>query len=263
MPEFELITWANWSQIVGVLLSAAAIAYSIWTYRRSNRRRALSCTFRSSPKPDCDVVAVGPDGKPALLCNGCYVQRFAYSTAIVINSGTDCIKRAEIYEPLTFTFASDVNLIGAPRIVERRPKNIGVFIDANSNTFTVGLDLLNPREEVSVQFVHSGRMEDLPDVTARIEGISEIDFVSPPEIKELYISLALVWILMVMLLWALFRYPSIVAHVSNLPLLLSPRAVVTYVVLLLIGAMVLPELLRKWRDARRRSTQPWKGPKLR
>jgi hypothetical protein len=103
------------------------------------------------------------------------------------NTGSVAIRKADIVEPVTFTFGPSAQFLRKPRVLYKNPDNLKVAWDFSESfpAFTprgmsLNFDLLNSGEELTAEFMCTGE-STLPKVTARIEGISEIKLLDPEE----------------------------------------------------------------------------------
>jgi hypothetical protein len=175
MPDLnELATWA---QIISIPLAIIAIWIAIYVYLRSKQRRLLICELDSIQSPIEIKGGEALDGKIEILYQNEKVENLFIVRARIINSGTLPIRKSEVVVPLTFTFEPDVRMLREPREIKKSPSGLTIHWDLNkndsSNIACLNFDLLNPTDEVTIEFVCTGTSKD-PIVTARIEGIKEI-----------------------------------------------------------------------------------------
>ena len=109
------------------------------------------------------------------------VSNLFVARATLKNTGTLPIRKADVIEPLAFTFGNDTELVRHPQISSLRPKNLKVAwkfdttgSPAKVNVAQLDFDLLNPGDELTAEFVCTGK-SSLPKLTTRIEGVSDVD----------------------------------------------------------------------------------------
>ena len=177
-------------QSIGAIVSVAALLTSIWLYRRSRQKRALACEFGPVEFPieiEADDVLrrdIEVHYKGRVVDNLFLVQ------CLLTNTGNLPIRRAQVVEPVTFTFGSGVELLGEPQILRKSPRNLEVDWelrrsdpDAGISTAALIFDLLNPGDELTMKFTCAGKNPE-PEVTARIEGLAEIETVDFREKRQ-------------------------------------------------------------------------------
>jgi amino acid transporter len=176
MPDLSL--WASWAQIISLPVAIVAILVSLWVYLKSKPRPALAYQFDRI----LSLIDAGPtfEGDIEIRYNGQAVENIFVVLARLKNVGNVAIRRSDIVEPVAFTFAPGIKLLRQPQCRDKTPKNLKVDweieeMDPISKTSRVSLDfdLLNPGDEFVVSFLCTGKHE-LPEVTARIEGITEM-----------------------------------------------------------------------------------------
>ena len=103
------------------------------------------------------------------------------------NDGNMPTRKSEVKEPVTFAFGPEAKLLCQPKILRRKPENLGAeweFLPSEStswqaNQAILSFDLLNQGKQLTIVFLCSGK-SNLPRVSARIEGISKIE-IRPPK----------------------------------------------------------------------------------
>jgi hypothetical protein len=101
------------------------------------------------------------------------------------NTGNVPIRKIHVVEPLTFTFHSGAELYDEPLVVCKDPWDLEVSwvfpeigADSKPNTVSLDFELLNPGDELLVEFVWDGQPIE-PKVSARIEGMRKIESLDP------------------------------------------------------------------------------------
>jgi hypothetical protein len=182
---------ASWAQIITLPLTIIGIAVAawltIWVYRRGQQKRAITCTIEDVLSPIAIEAGEALGGVIEIRYKGEPVENLFVVRANLKNSGNVAIRKSDVVEPIRFTFAEDAELIRQPVVLNRIPKELKIDWQIpmvgnppGVNSASLLLDLLNPREEMTVEFVCTGRIQ-MPKVEARIEGISKIDVIGPYE----------------------------------------------------------------------------------
>ncbi len=178
---------ANLAQIISAPLALVAILISVWLYRRGRQRRALACEFMSIDSP-VEIKAGGAlKGEIEILYKGKPVGNLFLVRARVRNTGNLPIRKEDTVEPVTFSFEPDVEILRQPDAIAKRPDNlkIGWILEQSGSVFNLArldFDLLNQSEEFTVEFICTGESK-VPKVSARIEGIREIELYDPEELE--------------------------------------------------------------------------------
>lgn len=173
-----LSTIADWAQIIGIPL---AIILAIWSYKRSQQKRELTCIFDEITSPIVIKAGDALKGDIELRYRGQPIKNLFVIRITVRNTGNLEISKANILEPITFSFPQTVELVKRPIIVEAYPESLRVnwSFDRSLETSkvhmaTMDFDLLNSDEELTVEFVCTGEEPSEPQVMARIKGLSII-----------------------------------------------------------------------------------------
>lgn len=184
-----LTTLANWAQIIGLPLAIIAIIVSIWLYRKGRQKRAISCVFDSVASPIEIKAGEALKGEIEIRYMGRAVENLFVVRARLKNAGNLPIRKVDFVTPIRFTFAPGAEFVRPPLIAEKRPKDLGYEWNFSAvgnppvvNTLSVMFDLLNPGDELIVEFVCTGDSKT-PTVSARIEGVSQIDVIDPDEVS--------------------------------------------------------------------------------
>jgi hypothetical protein len=189
-----LTVLADWAQIIGLPVAIIAIVISVWLFLRGRQKRAVTCTFDSIASPVEVKAGEALKGDIEIRYKGKVVENLFIIRAYVKNAGNLAIRKSDVVEPIKFTFAENSELIRKPLVLDRRPSELsfdwafGVTgSPAMVNSASLILDLLNPGDELAVEFVCTGNSQ-FPTVSARIEGVSEIDVLDPEEARMREVS---------------------------------------------------------------------------
>lgn len=184
-----LATLADWAQIVSVPLAIVGIVLSIWLYRRGRQRRAISCVFDPLTSPVEIKAGDALRGEIKILYRGQPVSNLFMIRATIKNTGNLPIRKTDVVEPLTFMFRPSAELVRQPQTVNTKPDNIqatwSVLETETPARVTIAqleFDLLNPGEELTAEFLCTGE-SSVPKLTARIEGITQIDVADSQEMR--------------------------------------------------------------------------------
>ena len=93
------------------------------------------------------------------------------------NNGNLSIRKEDIIKPLEFNFGEKSSVIDYS-VIDTEPEGITVNLESNNeknNLIRCFFDLLNPGDEFTLQFVCLGESKELPNITARIEGVKQIE----------------------------------------------------------------------------------------
>jgi len=178
---------ANLAQVISLLVAVVAVVVSIWLYLRGKQRRAISCIFDPIVAPIEIRSGEALKGDLEIRYRGQPVDNIFLVRARLRSTGNLPIRRSHVIEPVTFTFGPEVTILREPRAIYQKPENLKIgwslsYADSasRSNAVSLDFDLLNPKEELTVEFTCTGHSE-IPKVTARIEGVREIGLLDPEE----------------------------------------------------------------------------------
>lgn len=186
MPDLTAL--ADWAQILSLPIAILATAVSVWLYLRGRQRRRIVCEF----DPIAFLVEIkagaGLEGNIDIRYQGIPIDNLFLLRVKLRNAGNIPIRRQDIVKPVTFTFAPSTFLIQPPRVVNKRPDNLTIQWSLSSSDqedsrvreASMSFDLLNPDDEVMVEFLCAGTPL-LPSLTARIEGIKKLAITDPTE----------------------------------------------------------------------------------
>lgn len=164
-----------------MLLAIIAILVSVWLYRRGRLHRAIACYFDPLISPIEIKAGDAIMGDIKILYQDKPIQNLFILRVTIRNTGNMAIRAADIFEPLSFTFADGAEVIRSPRVISSKPSNLRYewsviknSANSTSDSATLNFDLLNPGDEQTVEFIYTGN-DNVPIVAARIEGISKIE----------------------------------------------------------------------------------------
>lgn len=192
MPDTTTVSqWAQWAQIISLPVAVITIAVSVWLWYRSRQKRALACEFNSIVSPVEIKAGEALAGDIEIRYRGENVDNLFLIQATVRNTGNLAIWREHVIRNIVFNFGPDVELLRSPRVIDTKPKGLDVnwhlteIGRAVGKPSSIGLDfgLLNPEDELTAEFLCTGKSQ-VPDVTARIEGVQEIEVVDSEAIRE-------------------------------------------------------------------------------
>ena len=172
---------AAWAQIIALPVAVIAVIVSVWLYKRGKQIRALSCVL--APLVSLVEVKAGDalGGDIEVLYKGKKVKNLFVVCLTLRNTGNMPIRREDVREPVTFKFAEGTELLREPAVLRAKPDNLevgwAVWAGGSPALAVMEFDLLNPVDELTVEFVCTGAKE-LPSVAARMEGISGIEMAS-------------------------------------------------------------------------------------
>lgn len=182
----SLNIFANWAQIIALPVGIVAILVSIWVYRRSKQHRALACEFADIISPIEIRAGRALEGDIEILYSGRAVQNLFIVRAKLKNIGNLAIRKSDVFEPVTFAFQPDAQLLRRPRVIEA-PDNFTLDWNMSEtgtphqpNAISLQFNLFNPGEELTLEFLCTGRGQ-LPILSARIEGVTRIRLLDPME----------------------------------------------------------------------------------
>ncbi len=165
------------AQILGFPVAIISIAISLWLYQKSKQRRELSCTIDPIISPIEIKAGEAIKGEIEIRYQGEIVQNLFIVRVQLKNTGNVPIRKAEVVEPITFTFDKGTEFLREPRTIIENPSNLNSKWSLKSSTDSknpniahLEFDLLNPEWETSAEFLCTGK-SSLPSITAKIEGV--------------------------------------------------------------------------------------------
>lgn len=188
MPNLKQV--ADWAEIIG-LIGIPLTIFGFWLAYRSRRIHRLICEFDPVTSPLEIKAGEALEGEIEIRYKGQPVESIFIVNAKLENAGNESIRESEVVKPVTFSFGTNAKLIRQPKILHRKPPNLGARWTAtgeSSATNVVQLatgpfradqavlsfDLLNPGDHLTTEFLCTGE-PGFPEPTARIEGIREIE----------------------------------------------------------------------------------------
>lgn len=189
----DLPVWALVAAIVGVILTTAFGVAGVIVAWRSRQRRAIACQFDPIVSPLEVKAGAALEGDIEIRYRGQPVENLFIVRAKLKNTGNVAIRKSHVVESITFRFP-DAGPLRTPRTVERSPADLShrwkTFPDpaippggrVRPLVHTLEFELLNPGDELTVEFLCTGQTT-LPQLTARIEGVTRIDQLDPELLK--------------------------------------------------------------------------------
>ena len=172
MPNIIETTWIT--ILLGSIAVIVAIIVPITLYILSKRKKKLICILF----PSLSLVDVRTEVKDKIeiYYNKNLVENLSMTKVKIRNNGNLPIRKEDIVKPLEFDFGEILSVIGYS-VIDTEPRGITANLEPNTenNLIRCSFDLLNPSDELSLQFVCLGENKELPNVTARIEGIKQVD----------------------------------------------------------------------------------------
>ncbi len=100
----------------------------------------------------------------------------------VKNRGNLPIRSKQIVKTLEFDFGENLKVIDH-KVSDIKPRGINVELRYNieSNLTECYFNLLNPKDEFTIDFLCSGVGKEYPEINARIEGIKQVDVITIDE----------------------------------------------------------------------------------
>jgi hypothetical protein len=215
-------------QFIGAALALIAILVSVWLYRRNRQTKALACEFDPVVSPIEIKAGTALEGDIEIRYKEQEVGNLFLVRARLKNTGSFPIRGSDVVQPVTFIFGAGTELLREPQVVHRKPENLQIAWhwpeqdpDSKRNAVELGLELLNPGEELTAQFVCTGE-GGTPTVTARIEGITRIELLDPEDIRlrqEASLSLFFIALFagMGLLAWLLARTAELIERLVQVP----------------------------------------------
>lgn len=162
----------NLTDITSWFWPALAIIVSVIIYYKSKPSRRITCLVYHP----LSLINVKEEvkNKIKILYNDKEVNDISMMQINIINNGSLPIKKENIVKPIEFIFDDKTNII-ENNILYTDPQDISVECSKiSSNRISCNFDLLNPKEEISLQFISLNQNLKQPSIRARIEGIKNI-----------------------------------------------------------------------------------------
>jgi hypothetical protein len=173
MPDIIEISWIQ----ISSLLAALAIIVPIILYTLSKQKKGLICRLYHA----LSLVDVRTEvrDKIKIYYNENLVENLSRMIVKIRNNGNLPIRKKDIVKPLSFNFGENLSVIDYS-VINTEPKGITVSLESNAenNLISCFFDLLNPSDELTLQFVCLGESNESPLVGARIEGVKQVDVVT-------------------------------------------------------------------------------------
>ena len=177
---------AAWAQIISLPVAVIGVLVSVWLYHRGKPRRALSCEVDRFIT--LVEVKASSDWKDEIqvLYKGQQVRDLFGTCPRLKNTGNTAIRREDVLEPITFTFAEGTQLLSEPEVLWDLPGKLTIIWKLEKTgpapSASMEFDLLNPGDDLGVIFLCSGTKKP-PKVEARIEGVRQIGTVSGEKLR--------------------------------------------------------------------------------
>jgi hypothetical protein len=160
---------------IPILLALLTILVMVMLHIRSKRKKKLICKLF----PSLSLVDVRTEVKDKIKIyyNDDLVENLSMTKVKIRNTGNLSIRKEDIIKPLEFNFGEKLSVIDSS-VIDTEPEGITVNLESNNeknNLIRCFFDLLNPDDEFTLQFVCLGESKELPNITARIEGIKQIE----------------------------------------------------------------------------------------
>ena len=178
MPNIIEATWIT--ILLGSITVIVAIIVPIILYILSKRKKKLICKLF----PSLSLVDVRTEVKDKIKIyyDEKLVENLSMTKVKIRNNGNLPIRKEDIIKPLEFNFGENLSVIDR-RLIDTEPEGITVKLESNNenNLIRCSFDLLNPGDELTLQFVCLGESKELPNIGARIEGIKHVETISVSE----------------------------------------------------------------------------------
>jgi hypothetical protein len=160
---------------IPIVLALLTILVMVMLHIRSKRKKELICKLF----PSLSLVDVRTEVKDKIKIyyNDDLVENLSMTKVKIRNNGNLSIRKEDIIKPLEFNFGEKLSVIDYSAI-DTEPEGITVNLESNNeknNLIRCFFDLLNPGDEFTLQFVCLGESKELPNITARIEGVKQIE----------------------------------------------------------------------------------------
>ena len=163
---------------ITMLLASIAIIVAIVVplilYLLSKQKKKLICKLF----PSLSLVDVQTQVKDRIKIyyNEKLVEDLSMTIIKVRNNGNQPIREKDIVKPLEISFSENLTVVDYS-VINTEPEDITVNLESNTenNLIRCSFDLLNPNDELLLQFFCLGGNKEPPNINARIEGIEQID----------------------------------------------------------------------------------------
>jgi len=160
--------------IIGVFLAAGTLFVAIWfgIHGIHHKKFEAICTSQIS------LIDVKDEIRDKLKVT--YMDKIVPSISkcryVIRNSGDEPIRPEDFTEMPWFSFGENVDVIDI-KIIEKIPPNLHCNIQRDTfadSKITFKFDLLNPDDQVKVDFFYIGQLKGFPKIAGRIAGVTEI-----------------------------------------------------------------------------------------
>jgi hypothetical protein len=156
-------------QFVGVVISIAALVVAIVAVKFQWLRKSLAYhttfdrhVFFLFDKRFADRLQITLDGEP--------IKTLSTVDITVFNDGNIPIVPTDYVEPISIGFQEGARVF-AHSIVEASPEGVKPVVTRTGNTFVVDPLLLNPNDEITIQFLVEAEPMARHSISARIAGV--------------------------------------------------------------------------------------------
>ncbi|MDX1523308.1 MAG: hypothetical protein R3264_16910, partial [Anaerolineae bacterium] len=205
---FDLSVLANWSQIISLIVAAIAVVVAIRQNRLGKNKPALTYIPSHLSSPTLIHAGRTLESELEIRYKGRKIQDLRVMQITLKNTTGIPIRKNHIVKPISFTFESGSELLTHPKIDNSFPSDLHVDFTINApNMACLNFELFNPDDELTVEFVWSGPRAE-PKVSARIEGIIDVNRVERDELTadKVYLFLSQIFVT-VILLGVIFGIP--------------------------------------------------------
>lgn len=158
--------------IVWTLLSAVTVTSLLWsiiTYYKSNRKKELSCYFKTNK-----IIQAGKTLIPKLdlKYNGEEIEDLSITKIAIWSSGNELINKNDVVDkkPLTIKSASpETKILDGDIVSQSETINEFQIVEKNNTEIVIDFSYVEKADGVVIQVMHSGNLEDL-NVEGKIKG---------------------------------------------------------------------------------------------
>lgn len=166
----------------GILTICLAAVGIMVMYNLQKRKKNLTCI--KYPFLSLIDVRGGIRDKIRIYYAKDLVENLSRMKVKVKNRGNIPIRQDKIVKPLEFDFGENLKVIDYyVSDIDPKPRGINVELkyDTKSNLIKCCFDLLNQKDEFTIEFLCSGVGKEYPEINARIEGIKQVDVITIDE----------------------------------------------------------------------------------
>lgn len=224
----------NWWQGIGVVLAIIALVVTI----RQNKRKKLSYQILYS-QPLVDISSqIKNDLK--ITYKGQEVEQLNILTVKIINNGGISIRSGDFEEQIVFKMRNAKSIVSYA-ISDTRPSNLKTSINHDNGRLLVAPLLLNVGEYFTIQTIFDGPDRNF-ELTARIEGISEIKALTGSAFPKATFGVTTLMMFLVLITQAILE-----AFNAAIKLSWYLDYVFTFLILM-VGLALLQEFYFRWKN---------------